>query len=465
MVSLEKITAEAAGLSSALIANELRRLDRAGIQLHSFLIMRGGRLVCEAYWKPYDRDTLHRMYSATKSFVSVVIGTLIESGRLSLTDHIVDYFPQYVEGEVHPYLASCTIGDMLRMASCHSRTAYKHGSPDNCIAHFSDNWVKSFFTVKPDHAPGSFFIYDTSATQVLTALAEKLTGRPIIESLHELFELDERSYVITEPAGVSAGGSGLVTRPVDLLCAAGRIMEKARIEGSYLHAAVSKQIDNWASSALPELSNGYGYQFWRLSHNAYAMYGLGSQFAIMVPDKDLVFVTTADTQGKGNAELEIFSSIWHITESAADMAFAPDDEGEEALEAACSSLSLDSLSSEVKGEIPAEEFSFPDGRRIRIVLSSEEGVLEYTDSSGSYSIPFGLNHNIITEIPMAKSSPAASSAAFTGESSILINVQFLGSELGSLKVEAAYHDGHLSVNMKLLGELSFTGWSGVMTSL
>lgn len=465
MADPEKITAEEAGLSSALIANELRRLDKAGIQLHSFLVMRNGKLVCEAYWKPYERDTLHRMYSVTKSFVSVVIGTLMESGRLSLTDHIVDFFPEYTEGEIHPYLAACTVGDLLRMASCHGRTAYKHGSPDNCIAHFSDNWVKSFFSVTPDHAPGAFFCYDTSATQVLTALAEKLTGKRLIDSLHELFGLDERSYVIAEPAGVSAGGSGLVTRPVDLLCAAYKVMEQSKIEGSYLHSALSGKISTWTSSALPELCNGYGYQFWCLSHGAYAMYGLGSQFAIMIPEKDLVFVTTADTQGKGSAELELFSSIWHIAESAADIVFPPDDEGVEALEDACEGLSLAALSSAISGRIPDKEFSFPDGRKIRITLSSDEGALEYTDKSRPYRLPFGLNHNIITEIPMQNSSPAASSAAFTSESSLLMNVQFLGQELGSLKVEAVFHDGRLSICMKLLGELSFTGFDAVMTSL
>jgi len=40
----------------------------------------------------YEKDTLHRMFSMTKTLVSLGIGKLYGEGKLSLDDHIVDYF-------------------------------------------------------------------------------------------------------------------------------------------------------------------------------------------------------------------------------------------------------------------------------------------------------------------------------------------------------------------------------------
>ena len=42
--------------------------------------------------KPGKQD-LHRMFSITKSFTSIAIGLLADEGKLKLSDHIADYFP------------------------------------------------------------------------------------------------------------------------------------------------------------------------------------------------------------------------------------------------------------------------------------------------------------------------------------------------------------------------------------
>ena len=80
----------------------------------------------ETYYKPYTRDTLHRMFSVTKSFVSLGIGLLEAEGKLSLDDKIVDFFPEKLpKPGVHPYIAMMTIRDMLTMRTCHDKTTYK----------------------------------------------------------------------------------------------------------------------------------------------------------------------------------------------------------------------------------------------------------------------------------------------------------------------------------------------------
>ena len=161
----------------------------------------------ESYYAPYTKDTLHRMFSVTKSFVSLAIGLLADEGRISLDDHIADYFPEkQPETGVHPYMQMLTIRQMLTMRTCHDVNAYKiGGSPD---------WVGSFFTVTPDHVPGTNFSYDTASTHTLGALVEKLTGMELLDYLRTKF-LDELSFskeafILKSPDGkVSMDGSGM----------------------------------------------------------------------------------------------------------------------------------------------------------------------------------------------------------------------------------------------------------------
>ena len=82
-----------------------------------------GKICTESYYAPYSRNTLHRMFSVTKSFVSLAIGLLADEGRISLDDHIADYFPEkQPETGVHPYMQMLTIRQMLTMRTCHDNT-------------------------------------------------------------------------------------------------------------------------------------------------------------------------------------------------------------------------------------------------------------------------------------------------------------------------------------------------------
>ena len=105
-----------------------------------FLLWKSDNLVAEGYYAPVKRNDLHRMFSVTKSFVSIAIGLLQEECRLTLDDPIVKFFPEYVPdpAQAHPWLLATTIRDMLSMRSCHATTTYDKFSSKT-------DWVASFF--------------------------------------------------------------------------------------------------------------------------------------------------------------------------------------------------------------------------------------------------------------------------------------------------------------------------------
>ena len=309
---------EAKGISASCIIDTLSEIDIRGISMHSFLLCKDDCLVAEGYYAPVKKNDLHRMFSVTKSFVSIAIGLLQEEGRLSLDDSIVKFFPEYVPNtcEAHPWLLATTIRDMLSMRSCHASTTYDKFSSKT-------DWVKSFFTVAPTHKPGTVFHYDTSATHTLCALVEKLTNMKMLDYLRNkvLNEIgfSQEAYCLTDGFGVSMGGSGLMATSRDLMCFAllilhnGNLNGKQYISADYIKEATSFQTATCVTGPIPSESQGYGLQFWIGEHNSIVCYGMGGQLAILLPEYNTAIVTTADTQGYQGGNQVIYDAIFrHI---------------------------------------------------------------------------------------------------------------------------------------------------------
>ena len=309
---------EAKGISASCIIDTLSEIDIRGISMHSFLLCKDDCLVAEGYYAPVKKDDLHRMFSVTKSFVSIAIGLLQEEGRLSLDDSIVKFFPEYVPNtsEAHPWLLTTTIRDMLSMRSCHASTTYDKFSSKT-------DWVKSFFTVAPTHKPGTVFHYDTSATHTLCALVEKLTNMKMLDYLRNkvLNEIgfSQEAYCLTDGFGVSMGGSGLMATSRDLMCFAllilhnGNLNGKQYISADYIKEATSFQTATCVTGPIPSESQGYGLQFWTGEHGSIVCYGMGGQLAILLPEYNTAIVTTADTQGYQGGNQVIYDAIFrHI---------------------------------------------------------------------------------------------------------------------------------------------------------
>lgn len=311
MLMIEHAFPEQTGIPSDCIVRLLERLERKQIPMHSFLLTHRDKLICECYYSPINANTLHRMFSITKSFTAIAIGLLADEGRLSLDDRIVDYFPEKVPQNVHPYIAEMTIRNMLMMRTCHEKTTYK--------LDMESDWVESFFTTPPTHPAGTVFHYDTSSAHTLCALAEKLSGTDMLTYIKKKLSpvgFSEESYLLKDPFGVSIGGSGLVATPLDMLKFGIFLYREGNIDGeqllsaSYIKEATSCLTATAVTAPLPSEACGYGMQIWRTQKNGYVCYGMGGQLIIVLPDYELICVTTADTQGIGGGNQQIYDALY-----------------------------------------------------------------------------------------------------------------------------------------------------------
>ncbi len=317
MFIFEKDLPQNVGIEPSKIKKILETLDKKDIPMHSLLIMKDDKLVFEKYYAPYKRDTLHRMFSISKSFSAASIALLSMEGKLSIDDKICDYFPEYVSGDTHPYIKMLTIRNMLQMRTCHASSTYK--------VDMSANWVESFFITQPTHKPGTVFHYDTSAAHVLCALTEKLSGTDMLSYMKirmlRYVDFSQNSYMIKDPFGVSMGGSGLMATPMDILkflyiiSKNGRIVcndgiERTLLPAEFIREATSNISDTLMTGPVTSEMQGYGMQIWQTEKGGFVLYGMGGQLGISIPQKNILVMTTADTQGIQGGNQVIYDAIY-----------------------------------------------------------------------------------------------------------------------------------------------------------
>ncbi|MEW6306855.1 MAG: serine hydrolase [Verrucomicrobiota bacterium] len=202
---LPRSTPEAEGVSSAGILAFLDAIARSKHELHSFMLVRHGRVVAEGWWFPYTRFDVHTMYSMSKSFTSTAVGFAVAEGRLTVEDRVLSFFPEERPAQVSENLALLRVKDLLTMSVGNEK------EPTQTVVK-EENWVKTFLAQSITHRPGSTFMYNSAATYMCSAIVQKLTGQKILDYLEpRLFEPLGITGATWEtcPRGINTGGWGL----------------------------------------------------------------------------------------------------------------------------------------------------------------------------------------------------------------------------------------------------------------
>ena len=481
-------TPEAQGISTKALERFVDKLKEQKIPVHSILMARHGHMIMEAYYQPYDKEKLHRMFSETKSYTSLGIGLLVSDGVIRLEDKICQYFPEYLPGEVHPWLEEMTIKDMLRMETCHNMTTYKKTST-------TENWVRSFFQTVPTHRPGQIFMYDTSASHTLCALVEKLTGQKLLDFLKDRIlrqiGFSEESYIMEDPFGVSMGGTGLMAKPTDMLKVGLMLLnggkdpdDYGKEDGrqvypkEYLDQALKFQTSTIMNSlsSLSLLNWGYGFQFWKMPDNGFAMIGLGSQDTLCFPEQDMVITMTSDTQGIPNGSDMILNLIrTEIFEQLSDQPLPELGEIEQKLwKEKLEKLELPVLEDwggeNVSQMVNGKDYKFYVNQegfyRMRLSFETDQtGVLEYENESGNHQIPFGMGNNQIGMLP-EYDQLCASSGAWCSKDTFHVYCQLIDESVDAVHFKLVFaENGTMTILMKKTEESKFNKFEGIYTAV
>ena len=286
------------GLDPAILDDMLAHVAETRLNLHSLLIIRHGAIVLEQYFGSYDRNDRHDLYSVTKSFTSTLVGIAIDQGKLAGLDRPArEYFPALVFANPSPEKDAIRLADLLTMtagldwveADASYRAMYR--SPD---------WVKWVLDLPMADPPGQAFRYCSGCSHVLSAVVTTVTGAQGTAFAKQVLfaPLGIRAFHWeTTPAGVPIGGWGLSLTPRDmarlgyLYLHGGRWEDQQVVSAAWVQAATTRQVDTGGRL-------GYGYQWWTYpTQHGYAALGRDGQMVLVLPDLDLIVVTTAQING------------------------------------------------------------------------------------------------------------------------------------------------------------------------
>ena len=295
-------------------------LVRSTDQVHSIVVLKGGKLIYEYHDPGHSMTQRHVLWSTSKSFTSLAVGFAIQDGLLSLDDKVVKFFPEAVPAEPDSLLNEVTVRDLAIMASGFGKDYI--GQMRAGMEHIAD----SFFAQPFKFVPGSRYEYNSTNTYLMGVIVSKLTGKSLDVYLGEkLFKpLGIKDWYWEKSAeGYCFGGWGLYLSPESLAKAGQFLLQKGQWKGrqlldaAYIEEATAKQIDQYIPGTLrPDIEKiaptsdfyqGYGYQFWTCTHGAYRMSGAYGQWVFVIPDKDAVIVLTGYTASGGQ---QLMNLIW-----------------------------------------------------------------------------------------------------------------------------------------------------------
>jgi CubicO group peptidase (beta-lactamase class C family) len=305
VASLPRSTPEAQGVSSAGIRAFIESADREVDSMHSFMLVRHGHVVAEAWWQPESADKQHVLWSLSKSFTSTAVGLAVAEGKLSIDDQVLKFFPDEAPSEPSANLKAMRVRDLLTMSTGHQDVAPIKDKTD---------WVRLFLAHPVPHKPGTHFQYNTPATYMLSAIVQKVTGQTVLDyltpSLFDALGIEDPKWDAS-PEGISIGGYGLFIRTEDIAKFGQLYLQKGMWNGkqlvprSWVEQATSKQVSNGSDPSW-DWDQGYGFQFWRCRHDAFRGDGKDGQFCIVLPEQDAVIAITANAKNM-QAELNI---VW-----------------------------------------------------------------------------------------------------------------------------------------------------------
>ena len=269
----------------------------------SLLVMKDGAIVYENYFQDTAPDDRRISWSMAKSYLSALVGVLLEEGAIpSLDVQVTDYAPELKGGAYD----GATLRNVLQMSSGvvfdedyldqssdinrMGRVLALGGKMDDFAADLSEKFA----------APAQEWKYTSIDTHIVGMVVRGATGRSVPELLSEKIiaplGLEQSPYYVTDGVGTAfvLGGLNVTTR--DYARFGQMFAQNGAWQGQQIVPA------DWVvASTLPSARTapgeiGYGYQWWIPQGSppgTYMARGIYGQYIYVDTGAQVVIVTTA----------------------------------------------------------------------------------------------------------------------------------------------------------------------------
>jgi CubicO group peptidase (beta-lactamase class C family) len=481
---LPRSTPEAEGVSSSQIIDFLNAIDTGRIEVHSFMFIRHGKVIAEGWWNPYGADNKHIMFSASKTFTATAVGLAVAEKRLKITDKVISFFPYSLPDTISNYMRELTVQNLLTMSVGQE--------PEPWVMGVDGDWIGAFLKTAPVHKPGTLFMYNNTATFMLSAIVQQVTGQTVFDYLQtRIFKPLAIRGIDWDlsPQGINLGMIGLRLKTEDmakfgqLLLLDGVWNGKQLIPKEWIKEATSFKIQTTVpgskdSVKMSDWGQGYCYQMWRGRNNTVRLDGLGGQFVVLIPDKDAIVVFTANARNTQDELNLVHNYLIPAIKSEKPLPENPDlinnihqREAMLNLKPVAGKMSKSELESEISGKefdlgqntynIQSVYFTFNGNEcsfalkrddKISIVKGGQENwIVSEVKSSSLLSAPrvvsksIDANYKIVQ--PLIK---VAASYSWTDKNTLELTARFLEESIGSETIACKFFEmsGNLNVSIE-----------------
>ena len=268
-------------------------------RIKSLLISRDGELIVERYFNGTSARDIANVKSVSKSVVSALVGIAIDQGYIKNAGQpIGEYFAAELSADGDKPKAGITVENLLTMQSGLETTSNRNYG----AWVVSSNWVDFALRQPLELPPGLVMEYSTGNTHLLSAILTRATGMSTLEfARKELAEpLGFRLAAWPrDPQGIFFGGNDMEMTPRQMLEFGELYLNGGRANGKQIISTdwVARSLRRRATSTR-ENDRSYGYGWWirqMAGHETPYAWGYGGQFIVLVPEYDLVVVTTSSS--------------------------------------------------------------------------------------------------------------------------------------------------------------------------
>mgnify|MGYP000501234285 CR=1 FL=1 len=244
-------------------------------------------------WHPYyQNQQVHTLQSVTKSIASIMIGAAIKEGDIKDTEvKILDFFDEYDLTVAEEYLKTATLENLLTMQlgmEWHELDRPADMTNTTSQLEVSQDWIQFTLNQPMDTIPGTKWVYNSGASQLLSGIIKKATGLSIEDyaKKHLFTPLGiENLHWKKTPTGYTDTEGGLFLEAQDLAKIGYLMLNNGMWDGQQIISSewakrsISKQVEF-------DKEKGYGYQWWREDQDEveiWACKGFGGQFLLVFP--------------------------------------------------------------------------------------------------------------------------------------------------------------------------------------
>ena len=272
-------------------------------RLRSLLVSHHGELILERYFNGASSGRPANIKSASKSVVSALVGIAIERGLIAGVDAPLGAFlPQLRGTKADQRKQQITIEDLLTMRSGLEPTSSRNYG--RWI--YSSNWVRYVLSRPMVSAPGFGMHYSTGNTHLLSAILTKTSGGSTWKFANEALAKPLGMSLARwprDPQGIYFGGNDMEMTPRQMMAFGELYVNQGRAGGRQIVPAEWVQASFVPRTRSRWSGRLYGYGWWMrelAGRRAYYAWGYGGQFIFVLPDLELVVVTTSSANpGRG----------------------------------------------------------------------------------------------------------------------------------------------------------------------